>query len=70
MGEPLDLALAPHQLALLLDEQLAQGVGVQMIEIGGPRHGRIMPEAPAATLSGDVPMAPAQSVRITPSSRS
>ena len=51
-------------------KKLAQGVGVQMIEIGGQRHGRIMPEAPAATLSGDVPMAPPQSVRITPSSRS
>lgn len=39
MREPLDLGLAPHELALLLDEQAAQGVSIQLIKVGGQRHG-------------------------------
>ena len=45
MREPLDLGLAPHEFALLLDEQAAQGVGIQLIEVGGQRHGSIMSDA-------------------------
>lgn len=45
MREPLDLGLTPHELALLLDEQATQGVGIQLIEVGGQRHGSIMSDA-------------------------
>jgi len=45
MREPLDLGLAPHEFALLLDEQATQGVGIQLIEVGGQRHGSIMSDA-------------------------
>jgi len=39
MREPLDLGLAPHELALLTDEQVAQGVGIRLIDVGGQRPG-------------------------------
>ena len=39
MREPLDLGLAPHELALLPDEQVAQGIGIQLIDVGGQRPG-------------------------------
>ena len=35
MREPLDLGLAPHELALLLDEQAAQSLSIQLIKVGG-----------------------------------
>ncbi len=43
--EPLDLGLAPYELALLLDEQATQGVGIELVEVGGQRHGSIMSDA-------------------------
>ena len=70
MREPLDLGLAPHEFALLLNEQATQGVGIQLIEVGGQRHGQIMSDANSPRQSGHPPIARAQSVRITPPSPS
>ena len=45
MREPLDLGLTPHEFALLLDEQAAQGIGIQLVKVGGQRHESIMSDA-------------------------
>jgi hypothetical protein len=47
MAELIDLALASDQFPVLLDEQAAQGLGIQLVEVGRQRHASIMfAEAP------------------------
>jgi hypothetical protein len=52
MGEPLDLGLTPDEFALLLHEQAAQDVGIQLIEVGGKNHAWIMPDAAPSPYRG------------------
>ena len=43
MRQLVDLGLAPDEFVVLLGEQATQFVGIELIEIGGQRHPRIMP---------------------------
>jgi hypothetical protein len=52
VGELIDLGLAQGEFPVLRDEQLAQGVGVEFMEVGRESHAQIMPPASPCAHSG------------------
>ena len=52
MRQFVDLDLAPVEFAVLLDEQTAQFIGAELIDIGGKRHSEMMPASGPAGYRG------------------